>query len=84
MKKNDWITKITFFMIGAGAVITLLFLTGATTVSQIGRYQIDCIARGQFTDVYVIDTSTGAVKWVDDKNENVPFEKIKAKRGIFD
>jgi hypothetical protein len=30
--------------------------------------------------VYVIDTVTGAVKFVDEKNENKPFEEIKSSK----
>jgi hypothetical protein len=73
-----------FFLIGAGVVIAFLFLTGTASVPQIGRYQIEAVSRGNFSDVYVIDTTTGAVKWWDTKHENVPFEKIKVKKGIFD
>ena len=83
MKSSKWVTKISFFLIGAGVVFAFLFLTGATHVSQIGRYQINSVSRGDFTDVYVIDTTTGAVKWWDTKYENIPFEQIEVKKGLF-
>ena len=84
MKETGLVEKFTFFLIGAGVVIAFLFLTGATSVSQIGRYQIEAVSRDNFSDVYVIDTTTGAVKWWDTKYENMPFEQIKVKKGLFD
>jgi hypothetical protein len=75
--------KFTFLIIGAGVVIAFLFLTGAASVPQIGRYQIEGVSRGDTNDVYVIDTTTGAVKWWDTKHENIPFEKIEVKKGFF-
>jgi hypothetical protein len=83
MKTTGWVGMITFFLIGAGFVIGFLFLTGATSIPQIGRYQMETIGRGGFSDVYVIDTTTGAVKWWDTKYENVPFDQIKVKKGFF-
>ena len=83
MKSGKWVTKFSFFLIGAVAVLAFLFLTGATDVPQIGRYQINSVSRGDFSDVYVIDTTTGAVKWWDTKYENIPFEKIEVKKGLF-
>ena len=84
MKATGWFEKFAFLIIGAGVVIALLFLTGAASVPQIGRYQIEGVSRGDFNDIYVIDTATGAVKWWDTKHENIPFEKIKVKKGFFD
>lgn len=84
MKDTGWFGKILFFIMGAGVVISFLFLTGAASVPQIGRYQIETASRrGDFTDVYVIDTTTGAVKWWDTKHENMPFEQIKVKKGFL-
>ncbi len=83
MKATGWVGKITFFLIGAGVVMAFLFLTGAVSVPQIGRYQMETVGRGDFSDVYVIDTTTGAIKWWDTKYENMPFEKIKVKKGLF-
>jgi hypothetical protein len=83
MKSSKRATKISFFLIGAVVVLAFIFLTGASNVSQIGRYQINSVSRGNFTDVYVIDTTTGAVKWWDTKYENMPFEQIEVKKGLF-
>jgi hypothetical protein len=69
--------------LGLCFVIALPFLMGAANVPQIGRYQIEAVSRGNFSDVYVIDTTTGAVKWWDTEYENTPFEQIKVKKGIF-
>jgi hypothetical protein len=62
-----------------GAVITLgsAFMIGAGPDSnQIGRYQVSTCLKRDWVYVYVIDTATGAVKFVDPKNENKPFEQI--------
>jgi hypothetical protein len=83
MKSSKRATKISFFLLGAVVVLAFIFLTGASNVSQIGRYQINSVSRGNFTDVYVIDTTTGAVKWWDTKYENMPFEQIEVKKGLF-
>jgi hypothetical protein len=84
MKMEGLFNKFAFFIIGAGVAIAFLFLIGAASVPQIGRYQIGAVSRGNYSDVYVIDTTTGAVKWWDSKNENIPFEQIKIKKGFFD
>ena len=83
MKATGLVEKLIFFLIGAGIVIAFLFLTGTARIPQIGRYQIEGVSRGGFTNVYVIDTTTGAVKWWDTDHENVPFDKIKVKKGLF-
>ena len=84
MRVTGLVEKLTFFLIGAVVVIAFLFLTGAASIPQIGRYQIEGVARGDFTSIYVIDTTTGAIKWWDTKHENVPFDQIKVKKGFFD
>ena len=83
MKGTNWFEKALFLFIGAGVVLAFLLLTGAASVPQIGRYQIEGVSRDGFTNLYVIDTTTGAVKWWDTKNENIPFEEIKVKKGFF-
>jgi len=75
--RNTTFEKIIFFLIGCAVVIAFLFLTGADTAPQIGRYQMEVVVRREFADVYVIDTTTGRVKWLDDKDENKPFDQIK-------
>ena len=76
MKATGLVEKLIFFLIGVGVVIAFLFLTGAGSIPQIGRYQLEGVSRGDSNDVYVIDTTTGAVKWWDTKYENMPFEQI--------
>lgn len=65
---------------GMAATVALLFLTGANSVPQIGRYQMEVVVRSpNVSDVWVIDTTTGVVKWLDFKDEGKPFEEIKKK-----
>ena len=57
--------------------LSLLFLTGAGSAPQIGRYQMEVTSRRpNSSDVYVMDTTTGVVKWLDFKDEGKPFEEI--------
>ena len=83
MKTTGLVEKLTFLLIGAGVVIAFLFLTGLASTPLIGRYQLMGAPRGDSNDVYVIDTTTGAVKWWDTDYENIPFDKIKVKKGFF-
>ena len=60
-------------------VLAFLFFTGAAQNSgpqQTGRYRLSVINRGNFTDLFVIDTATGIVKWVGG-DEGKPFDEIK-------
>jgi hypothetical protein len=60
-------------------VLAFLFFSAATHntgSSQIGRYRLSLINRSGFTDLFVIDTTTGIVKYVG-KDEGKPFEEIK-------
>ena len=84
MRSKVWFKKTILFFIGAALVISFFILTGAANVPQIGRYQIEAVSRGNYSDVYVIDTTTGSVKWWDTKHENIPFEQIEVKKGFFD
>lgn len=71
--------KLILILLGASLTLTVLFLTGATSVgepSQIGRYRMTALMRGNFPDVFVIDTVTGVVKWVGN-DEGKPFDQIK-------
>ncbi|MDJ0912571.1 MAG: hypothetical protein QNI95_03320 [Desulfobacterales bacterium] len=77
MKISAWREKMVFLMIGILSVLAILFLTAANNIQPVGKYQMECVVRNNFTDVYVIDTTTGVVKWVDDMN--TPFEKMKGK-----
>ncbi len=77
MKISAWREKMVFLIIGILSVLAILFLTAANNIQPVGKYQMECVVRNNFTDVYVIDTTTGVVKWVDDMN--TPFEKMKGK-----
>lgn len=71
--------KLILILLGASLTLTVLFLAGATSVdqpSQIGRYRMTALMRGNFPDVFVIDTVTGVVKWVGN-DEGKPFDQIK-------
>jgi hypothetical protein len=66
-------------IIGLLLVVALLFLTGAGASSgEIGRYRMTTVVRGNFTDIFVIDTTTGVVKWLGG-DEGKPFEEVKGK-----
>ena len=79
MKPSNWREKIAYLSIGAAATVMLMFLAGATTTdkSEIGRYRMCCASRGSFTEVYVIDTTTGVVKWQGSGDDGKPFQEIK-------
>jgi hypothetical protein len=72
---------IGYLVLGAMITLGLVFITGAgSDSSQVGRYQISTCLKRDWVYVYVIDTATGTVKFVDEKNENKPFEEIKSSR----
>ncbi len=72
---------VAYFVLGAMVVVGLVFMTGAgQNNSQVGRYQISTCLKRDWVYVYVIDTATGTVKFVDEKNENKPFDEIKSSR----
>jgi hypothetical protein len=79
MDAKSFFGKCTFFLIGLAVAISFFFLTGATTGTQIGRYQISTCEKRGYVDVYVIDTATGAVKFVENRDENKPFDEIKTR-----
>ncbi len=74
---KDGKTKINlmFFMAGILCCLALFFLTGAASNAPTGRYELGLITRSGTLQMYVIDTSTGAVKWVD--SMNTPFAELK-------
>lgn len=81
MKTKDAHQKVILILLGISIVLALLFLTGATPIdgaSQIGRYRMTAVVRGNFPDLFVIDTATGVVKWVGN-DEGKPFELIKGR-----
>ena len=64
-----------FFFAGVFTTLALVLLTGAGYVNPIGKYQLEAVTRDRVTQVYVLDTTTGVVKWVD--AYNTPFEALK-------
>lgn len=77
MQLTLWRERVLFFFLGVFIVIAALFFTGASHGPQTGRYQISSWTRGQFVGAMIVDTVTGRVKYVDEKNENKLFEEIK-------
>ena len=72
---------IVYLVLGAVITLGLVFIIGAgSNGTQVGRYQVSTCLKRDWVYVYVIDTATGAVKFVDEKNENKPFEEIKSAR----
>jgi hypothetical protein len=72
--------KASFTRLGIFLIIALLLLTGASAMnsSETGRYRMSVAIRGNFTDIYVIDTVTGVVKYVG-KDEGKPFAQVGGK-----
>lgn len=62
-------------LVGGMGVLVLLLLTGASLPPSAGKYQMEVVSRDRATHIYVMDTTTGVVKWVD--KMNIPFEKMK-------
>jgi hypothetical protein len=70
-----------YLVLGAMITLGLVFIIGAgPNGAAVGRYQISTCLKRDWVYVYVIDTATGTVKFVDEKNENKPFEEIKSAR----
>ena len=72
--------KASFIRIGIFLIVALLLLTGASAVNSpdTGRYRMSVAIRGNFTDIYVIDTVTGVVKYLG-KDEGKPFAQVGGK-----
>ncbi len=67
------------FALGIGLMLALLLLTGAGTQEPpVGRYRMAVTVRNNFTDIYVIDTVTGVVKYLGN-DEGKPFDQIRGK-----
>jgi hypothetical protein len=77
MKGKHLLETSWIFLMGVLAAFGILFLTGATDVPQVGRYQISTCLKRDWVHVYVIDTATGVVKFVNEKDEKKPFTEIK-------
>ena len=76
MVKNERIKiNLLFFLGGVFCCLALFILTGATNQVPKGKYELGVVTRERTVQMYVIDTSTGAVKWVD--SMNTPFIELK-------
>ena len=75
MLKDKRIKINLMFFMGFALCTALFFLTGAASNAPTGRYELGLITRSGTLQMYVIDTSTGAVKWVDAMN--TPFVDLK-------
>lgn len=67
-----------WLLAGILLVLALTMLTAANHSDQVGRYRMALVNRSGFTDIFVIDTTTGVIKYVG-KDEGKPFEQIKGK-----
>lgn len=72
--------KVSLIVLIGLLMLAMLILTGADGLNQpqVGRYRMAITLRNNFTDIYVIDTTTGIVKYLG-KDEGKPFEKIAGK-----
>ena len=64
-----------FFFAGVLSALAVFFLTGAATHTPVGKYAVEAVVRDRTTQIYVLDTTTGAVKWVDTMNTS--FAELK-------
>jgi hypothetical protein len=76
MQGHKLIERLGYFAMGLLAAFGILFLTGAADTSPVGRYQISTCLKRDWVHVYVIDTVTGVVKFVNEKDEKKPFMEI--------
>lgn len=78
MKDREIFKRIGYFGMGVLAVFGILFLVGAADAPQpqVGRYQVSTCLKRDWVHVYVIDTVTGVVKFVNEKDEKKPFTEI--------
>lgn len=67
--------KAYFFIIGLLCASAIFLLTGARDMNPVGQYQMEVVVRDRITQIYVMDTTTGTVKWVDAMNK--PFPEMK-------
>lgn len=64
-----------YFFAGVLSALALFLLTGAANHTPVGKYEVEAVVRDRTTQIYVIDTTTGAVKWVDTMNTS--FAELK-------
>ena len=68
--------NILIFSLGVFSVLTVLLFTGVSSQSPVGKYEMEVISTtGRTSQIYVLDTTTGQVKWVD--SLNTPFVQMK-------
>ncbi len=69
--------KASIILLGIFLILVLFLTVGADTMQpqETGRYRMSVSIRGNFTDIYVIDTVTGVVKYLG-KDEGKPFDKV--------
>ena len=79
MGTQGFFEKISFILFVLVIALSLFFLTGATNDKQIGRYEMSVVVRDRYAHVYVMDTATGVVKYVDPKDEGKPFGEVKVR-----
>ena len=75
MSTNVWRGKVSYFICGALSGLAVLLLTGISGSYPVGKYQMEPIVRNSITHIYVMDTTTGRVKWVNEMN--TPFDEMK-------
>ena len=80
MNMNSALIKILLLVLGGMAVVLLSGAKGADRSSEkidaeVGRYQMEVVVRDRTTQIYVMDTTSGTVKWVD--SMNTPFTGMK-------
>ncbi len=79
MKSISLPKNVVWFAAGLLLALALVALTGAGGEGPaVGRYQMELISRTGFTDIFVMDTTTGVVKYVG-KDEGKPFDQIQGK-----
>lgn len=79
MNSENRRNKVFYVLLSIITALALVLLTGANHMQQPnGRYRMSVIARGNFTDIYVIDTTTGVVKYLG-KDEGKPFDQVGGK-----
>lgn len=79
MNSKNRRNKASYVLLGIIIALASVLLTGAGHMQQQnGRYRMSVITRGNFTDIYVIDTTTGVVKYLG-KDEGKPFDQVGGK-----
>lgn len=76
MKTITMPKPVVYLMMGFFLFLAFVVLTGAIAEHDVGRYRMAVITRNSITDVYVIDTSSGVVKYVG-RDEGKPFAQMK-------